>query len=180
MKSSTLNDFRKGIEMAAQKPIVGVVMGSDSDLDIMKRCTEQLEQFGVAYEVRIISAHRTPEIAHEYSSTARDRGLKVIIAAAGMSAALSGVLAASTTLPVIGVPINSGPLNGIDAALSTLQMPPGIPVGGMAIGKAGATNAAIFAAEILAVSDGQLAQKLAAFKREQAEGVIAKDAKVRG
>ena len=163
----------------ASKAIVGVVMGSDSDLEIMTRCMKQLEAFGIAAELRVISAHRTPQVAHEYAATARDRGLKVIIAAAGMSAALSGVLAAVTTLPVIGVPINSGPLNGIDALLSTLQMPPGVPVGCMAIGAAGATNAAIFAAEILAVSDAALAEKLAAFKADQAEKVKAKDQSLR-
>jgi phosphoribosylaminoimidazole carboxylase PurE protein len=150
-------------------------MGSDSDLEIMKRCIDQLESFGIACEVRVISAHRTPEIAHEYSSTAIDRGLKVIIAAAGMSAALAGVLAANTTLPVIGVPINSGPLQGVDAALSTMQMPPGIPVGCMAIGKAGASNAGIFAAQILATSDESLAAKLAEFKDAQIRKVQEKD-----
>jgi len=163
----------------ADTPIVGVVMGSDSDLEIMTRCVKQLEAFGIACEVRVISAHRTPDVAHEYAAGARERGLKVIIAAAGMSAALSGVLAAVTTLPVIGVPINSGPLNGVDAVLSTMQMPPGIPVACMAIGAAGATNAAIYAAEILAVGDDALAEKLAAFKRDQAEEVKAKDAKLR-
>lgn len=161
--------------MADSKPLVGVVMGSDSDLEIMKRCIDQLESFGIACEVRVISAHRTPEIAHEYSSTAIDRGLKVIIAAAGMSAALAGVLAANTTLPVIGVPINSGPLQGVDAALSTMQMPPGIPVGCMAIGKAGASNAGIFAAQILATSDESLAVKLAEFKDAQIRKVQEKD-----
>lgn len=119
------------------KPLVGVVMGSDSDLPVMRRCMETLEAFGIAYEVRVISAHRTPDAAHEYASTAAGRGLKVIIAAAGMSAALSGILAAKTTLPVIGVPMAAGPLAGIDAALSTMQMPPGVPVGCMAIGMPG-------------------------------------------
>ncbi len=159
-------------------PLIGIVMGSDSDLEIMKKCTDQLSAFGIAHEVRIISAHRTPQRAHEYSATAIDRGLKVIIAAAGMSAALAGVMAASTTLPVIGVPINSGPLNGVDAALSTMQMPPGIPVACMAIGSAGATNAAIFAAEILALSDKDLAAKLVAFKQDQARKVEQKDAQL--
>lgn len=160
------------------KPVVGVVMGSDSDLDVMKKCLAKLDDFDIAYEVRIISAHRTPEIAHEYSATARDRGLKVIIAAAGMSAALSGVLAANTTLPVIGVPMASGPLVGVDAALSTMQMPPGIPVGCMAIGSAGAQNAAIFAAKIIGSSDDAMAQKLADFKKNMADAVVAKDEKL--
>ncbi len=166
--------------MATDTPVVGVVMGSDSDWEIMQRCVKQLREFGIACEARVISAHRTPEVAHEYASTARERGIKVLIGAAGMSAALSGVLAANTTLPVIGVPINSGPLNGIDAALSTMQMPPGIPVACVAIGSAGATNAAILAAQILAVSDEALATKLAAFKADMARKVMEKDAALRG
>ena len=165
--------------MADSKAIVGVVMGSQSDLEIMQRCCEQLDKFGIAYELRIISAHRTPDVAHEFAAGAIDRGLKVIIAAAGMSAALAGVMAANTTLPVVGVPINSGPLVGIDAALSTMQMPPGIPVACMAIGKAGATNAAIFAAEILGVADSDIAAKLAEHKVAQAEKVKKADADVR-
>ena len=154
-------------------------MGSDSDLETMKRCLKQLDEFGIAREVRIISAHRTPEAAHEYAATAIQRGLKVIIAAAGMSAALGGVLAASTTLPVIGVPMASGPLAGVDAALSTMQMPPGVPVACMSIGGAGATNAAIYAAQILAVSDKKLAGKLSRFKKSQARKVAKKDAELR-
>ena len=165
--------------MAKKRPTVGVVMGSDSDLETMKRCLKQLDEFGIACEVRIISAHRTPETAHEYAATAIQRGLKVIIAAAGMSAALGGVLAANTTLPVIGVPMASGPLVGVDAALSTMQMPPGVPVACMSIGGAGATNAAIYAAEILAVSDKKLAGKLARFKKSQAREVARKDAALR-
>jgi phosphoribosylaminoimidazole carboxylase PurE protein len=164
---------------ASQKPVVGVVMGSDSDLDVMRRCGEQLEAFGIAYEMRILSAHRTPAAAHEYAVGASERGLKVLIAAAGMSAALGGVLAANTTLPVIGVPMAAGPLMGVDAALSTLQMPPGVPVACMAIDKAGATNAAIFAAEILALADETLAAKLAQHKKDLAAKVAEKDAKLR-
>ena len=118
-------------------------------------------------------------VAHEYASTARQRGLKVIVAGAGMSAALAGVMAAGTTLPVVGVPIDSGPLVGMDAALSTLQMPPGVPVGAMAIGKAGATNAAIFAAQIIGASDQAMADKLAQMKKDQANKVIEKDRKLR-
>ena len=162
----------------AAKPIVGVVMGSDSDLECMRRCIDQLKALGIACEVRVISAHRTPDAAHEYSATAADRGLKVIIAAAGMSAALSGVLASKTTLPVIGVPMAAGPLVGVDAALSTMQMPPGVPVACMSIGGAGATNAAIFAAEILAVADADLSARLAQFKTDQAQKVAQKDAAV--
>ena len=157
------------------RPVVGVVMGSDSDLPTMQRCLDQLAAFGIPFEVRIISAHRTPKIAHEYGLTAADRGLKVLIAAAGMSATLSGMLAACTSLPVIGVPMASGPLGGIDAALSKMQMPPGIPVGCMAIGSAGATNAGIFAAQILAVADEKLTKKLQNFKKAQAAKVTAKD-----
>ncbi|HNX26588.1 MAG TPA: 5-(carboxyamino)imidazole ribonucleotide mutase [Phycisphaerae bacterium] len=162
-----------------ENPVVGVVMGSDSDFETMKACTAMLDFFGISHEVRIISAHRTPDTAHEYSAVARKRGLKVIIAAAGMSAALGGVLAAGTTLPVIGIPMSAGPLAGVDAALSTMQMPPGIPVACMAIGSAGAQNAAIFAAEILGVTDTAIAEKLQAFKKEMAEKCAAKDAKLR-
>ena len=166
--------------MARRKqPVVGVVMGSDSDLSTMQRCMKQLDEFSIAYEVRVISAHRTPETAHEYAAGAVERGLKVIIAAAGMSAALGGVMAANTTLPVIGVPMASGPLVGVDAALSTMQMPPGIPVGCMSIGGAGATNAAIFAAQVLALGDAKLATALKRFKKAQARKVARKDAEVR-
>ena len=163
---------------ANKKAVVGIVMGSDSDLEIVKKCTDQLAAFGIAYEQRIISAHRTPQQAHEYAAGAIDRGLKVIIAAAGMSAALAGVMAANTTLPVIGIPINSGPLNGVDALLSTIQMPPGIPVACMSIGSAGATNAAILAAQILALSDSDLAGKLSQFKKDQAQKVQQKDSQL--
>jgi 5-(carboxyamino)imidazole ribonucleotide mutase len=161
--------------MAKDKTSIGVVMGSDSDFETMRRCLRQLDEFEIGYEVRVISAHRTPDAAHEYAATAVDRGLKAIIAAAGMSAALAGVMASKTTLPVIGVPMAGGPLNGVDAALSTLQMPPGVPVGSMALGAAGATNAAIYAAQILALSDADLANKLVAFKADQAEKVAKKD-----
>jgi len=162
---------KENTEMTA--PAVGIVMGSDSDLETMKKCAEQLKAFGVTCEMRIISAHRTPVVAHEYATSAAGRGVKVIIAAAGMSAALSGVLAANTTLPVIGVPMASGPLSGVDAALSTMQMPPGVPVACMAVN--GAVNAAIFAAQILATSDRTLAARLEQFKKDQADKVIEKD-----
>jgi len=162
--------------MAANQPVVGIVMGSDSDFPTMGKCAAQLTAFGIGCEVRVISAHRTPAAAHEYASTAVDRGLKVLIAGAGMSAALAGALAANTTLPVIGVPMVSGPLAGMDAALSTMQMPPGIPVACMAIGSAGAKNAAIFAAQLLALADATLAAKLVKFKADQAEAVAQKDA----
>lgn len=165
--------------MTESKPIVGVVMGSDSDLETMKRCLKQLDELAIPYEVRVISAHRTPETAHEYAATAIDRGLRVIIAAAGMSAALAGALAAATTLPVIGVPMASGPLAGVDAAVSTMQMPPGVPVGCMSIGGAGATNAAIYAAQILAIGDQKLAAELAELKKAQAGKVARKDEAIR-
>ncbi|MFA6133272.1 MAG: 5-(carboxyamino)imidazole ribonucleotide mutase [Phycisphaerae bacterium] len=165
--------------MADGKAVVGVVLGSDSDLETMQRCLDQLKNFGIEYELRVISAHRTPVAAHEYAATACDRGLKIIIAAAGMSAALAGVMAANTTLPVIGVPMSAGPLVGVDAALSTLQMPPGVPVAAMAIGAAGASNAAILAAEILALGDAALAGKLRQFKETQAAIVMQKDAALR-
>ncbi len=163
--------------MAKRKCLVGVVVGSDSDLETMQRCLRQLDEFGIGYEVRVISAHRTPDAAHDYAATAEQRGLKVVIAAAGMSAALAGVLAAKTTLPVIGVPMAAGPLAGIDAALATMQMPPGVPVGCMAIGGAG--NAAVYAAAILAVCDAKLAAKLRRFKAAQAKGVARRDVAVR-
>jgi phosphoribosylaminoimidazole carboxylase PurE protein len=165
--------------MAEPKPAVGVVMGSDSDVETMQKCADQLAVFGIAYEMRVLSAHRTPEAAHQYAATAAQRGLKVIVAGAGMSAALAGAMASRTTLPVIGVPIASGPLKGVDAVVSTLQMPPGVPVACMSIGPAGATNAAILAAEILALGDPALAAKLEQFKQTQAESVMQKDARVR-
>lgn len=155
-------------------------MGSDSDVETMRRCAEQLAAFGVTCEMRILSAHRTPQAAHAYAASAQRRGLKVIIAGAGMGAALAGAMAAVTTLPVIGVPICSGPLKGVDAAISTLQMPPGVPVACMSIGGAGATNAAILATEILALGDPVLAETLRKFKLAQAASVMRKDAALRG
>jgi 5-(carboxyamino)imidazole ribonucleotide mutase len=156
---------------------VAIVMGSDSDMKVMKSCIEQLGDFGFKPVVRIISAHRTPEIATDFAQNAAENGIKVIIAAAGMAAHLAGAMAANVTLPVIGVPLDSGAgLAGIDALLSTVQMPPGVPVATMAIGKAGAKNAAIFAVQILALSDKNLQEKLAAFKQEQKQKVIEKDA----
>jgi phosphoribosylaminoimidazole carboxylase PurE protein len=162
--------------MARKKPVVGVVMGSESDLSTMEKCLKQLDELGIPYEVRVISAHRTPDAADAYATGAARRGVKVIIAAAGMSAALSGVLASRTTLPVIGVPVPSGPLVGVDAVLSMLQMPPGVPVGCMSVGAPGAANAAIYAAQIIATADNKLAAKLAQFKKDLARNVIEKDA----
>ena len=158
---------------------VAVVMGSDSDMDVMQSCIEQLGCFGIEPAVRIISAHRTPQIAAEFAQTAAKNGIKVIIAAAGMAAHLAGALAAKTTLPVIGVPlISSSGLEGIDSLLSTLQMPPGVPVATVAIGKAGAKNAAILAVQILALADSNLREKLAEFKKAQEKKVIDKDSAI--
>jgi 5-(carboxyamino)imidazole ribonucleotide mutase len=156
---------------------VAILMGSDSDMKVMKSCIEQLGDFGIEPVVRIISAHRTPQIAVEFAENAAGNGIKVIIAAAGMAAHLAGAMASKVTLPVIGVPLDSGGgLGGIDALLSTVQMPPGVPVATMAIGKAGAKNAAILAVQILALSDKNFQEKLAAFKQEQKQKVIQKDA----
>jgi len=156
---------------------VAIVMGSDSDLAVMQSCIDQFGEFGIKPIVRIISAHRTPEIAADFAKNAAANGIKVIIAAAGMAAHLAGAMAAKVTLPVIGVPLDSGGgLGGMDALLSTVQMPPGVPVASVAIGKAGAKNAAVFAVQILALSDDKLAEKMAAFKEAQKQKVIAKDA----
>lgn len=158
-------------------PQVAVVMGSDSDLKVMESCVEQLREFGLTAEVRIISAHRTPQVAADFAQAAESRGIQVIIAAAGMAAHLAGAIAAWTTLPVIGVPLASEPgLNGLDALLSTVQMPPGVPVATVAIGKPGAKNAAVLAAQILARTDPALREKLVAFKEAQAKAVQQKDA----
>jgi len=158
---------------------VAVVMGSDSDMDVMKSCIKQLGDFGIEPVVRIISAHRTPDIAGEFADNAAKNGIKVIIAAAGMAAHLAGALAGRTTLPVIGVPLAAkAGLGGIDALLSTVQMPPGVPVATVAIGKAGAKNAAILAVQILALGDEDLAKRLAEFKETQRKKVIEKDSAV--
>jgi 5-(carboxyamino)imidazole ribonucleotide mutase len=153
-------------------------MGSDSDFAVMSEAARTLERFGISYEMEVLSAHRTPARAHEYATTALSRGLKVLIAGAGAAAHLAGVMAASTTIPVIGVPLGSSSLNGLDALLATVQMPGGIPVATMAIDKAGAVNAAIFAAEILGIADEQIARKLVAHKEELARGVAEKNARL--
>jgi len=147
--------------------LVAVIMGSQSDWDTMKHAGETLEKFGVAHESRVISAHRSPSLALEFGSTAEARGLEVIIAAAGGAAHLAGVLAAHTTLPVLGVPMRSEALNGLDSLLSTVQMPGGIPVATLAIGKPGAVNAALFAVAILANSRPELRKKLHEFREAQ-------------
>jgi phosphoribosylaminoimidazole carboxylase PurE protein len=156
---------------------VAVVMGSDSDMEVMQGCIEQLGSFGIKPVVRIISAHRTPRIAAEFAENAAQNGIRVIIAAAGMAAHLAGALAAKTTLPIIGVPLVSGAgVGGMDALLSTVQMPPGVPVATMALGKAGAKNAAILAVQILALSNKKLHRKLTEFKTAQEKQIIEKDA----
>lgn len=157
-----------------------ILMGSDSDLPVMEEAAKVLERFGVGCRMTVASAHRTPERAIKLASEARETGIEVIIAGAGAAAHLAGVLASKTTLPVIGVPIDASPLSGMDALLSTVQMPGGIPVASMAIGKAGAMNAGIFAAEILSIKYPELAVKLAEFRREMAEKVEAKAKKVEG
>ncbi|MGH7774398.1 MAG: 5-(carboxyamino)imidazole ribonucleotide mutase [Candidatus Binatia bacterium] len=161
------------------RPKVAILMGSDSDLEVMREAEKRLDYFGIPYETRILSAHRAPEKTHEYAASACERGIEVIIVGAGAAAHLAGAVAANTTLPVIGVPIDSSSLKGLDALLSTVQMPAGVPVATMAIGKAGAANAGIFAAEILARTDQQLSAKLAQLKREMASGVEEKDRKLR-
>ncbi len=151
---------------------VGVIMGSRSDWETMQETTELLKRFGIAFEARVVSAHRTPEWMVEYASTAADRGLKVIIAAAGGAAHLPGMVASMTTLPVLGVPIKSRVLNGVDSLLSIVQMPAGIPVGTLAIGTAGAKNAALLAARILSTANPEIRQQLADFQAEQTETVL--------
>jgi len=155
---------------------VAVVIGSDSDLAVIQSCIQMLKQFEIEPIVRIISAHRTPQIAAEFAEKAADRGIKIIIAAAGMAAHLAAVLAARTILPVIGVPLNSAAgMAGVDALLSTVQMPPGVPVATVAVGKAGAKNAALLAVQILALSDKALAAKLTQFKKTERNQVVEKD-----
>ncbi|HRQ41920.1 MAG TPA: 5-(carboxyamino)imidazole ribonucleotide mutase [Chloroflexota bacterium] len=154
------------------KILVGVIMGSTSDWETMREATAVLDQFGVPYEAKVVSAHRTPQWMAEYASTAEQRGLQVIIAGAGGAAHLPGMVAAQTVLPVLGVPIQSHALNGLDSLLSIVQMPGGIPVGTLAIGKAGAKNAALLAIAILGNQDPALRQKLHRFRQEQTEKVL--------
>src|SRR6202162_1215393 len=160
------------------KPRVSIVMGSDSDLDVMREAAKALEEFGIEYEIDVTSAHRSPERTAEYARKAASRGVRVIIAGAGGAAHLAGVIAAHTTLPVIGVPISATSLNGLDSLLATVQMPAGIPVATVAIGKPGATNAGILAAQILGVSDSGIAKKLGAHKEKLARGVEEKSRKL--
>jgi len=153
------------------RPLVSIVMGSDSDLEIMREAGKVLDEFGIDYEIDVTSAHRSPDRTADYARKAAGRGIRVIIAGAGGAAHLAGVIAAHTTLPIIGVPIPSTSLQGMDSLLATVQMPAGIPVATVAIGKPGATNAGILAAQVLALSDPTVAKKLAAHKEELARGV---------
>ena len=159
-------------------PLVGIVMGSDSDFESLTPAFDTLRQFGVPFEVRVSSAHRTPDVTAEWASSARARGLKVLLAAAGGAAHLAGAVAAHTTLPVVGIPVAGGALNGLDALLATVQMPGGVPVATVAVGGGGPKNAALLAIQILALTDEALAAKLDDFKRAQAAKVAAADARI--
>ena len=156
-----------------EKPLVGVVMGSQSDWDVMQHCAKVLKDFGVAYEARVVSAHRTPDVMFEYAASARERGLACIIAGAGGAAHLPGMIASKTTLPVLGVPVPSRHLAGQDSLYSIVQMPKGIPVATFAIGEAGAANAGLFAVSLLAAADAGLARKLAEYRDKLREQVAA-------
>jgi phosphoribosylaminoimidazole carboxylase PurE protein len=162
------------------KPQVLIVMGSDSDLSVMEGAEEMLRKLQVPYEITVASAHRTPERAAKLASQAEEKGIEAIIAGAGMAAHLAGVLAAYTIVPVIGVPIDSSPLSGLDALLSTVQMPPGVPVAAMAIGKAGAKNAAIFSAQIIARKDPKVAGRLRDLRKKLSEEVLTKSRRLKG
>jgi 5-(carboxyamino)imidazole ribonucleotide mutase len=161
------------------KPLVSIVMGSDSDLEIMREAAKALEEFGIAYEMDVTSAHRSPDRTADYARKAAGRGVRVIIAGAGGAAHLAGVIAAHTTLPVIGVPLPSTPLQGMDSLLATVQMPAGIPVATVAIGRPGATNAGILAAQIIGVADASIAKKLEAHKEKLARTVDEKSKKLK-
>ncbi len=156
-----------------KKPLVGIIMGSNSDWEVMQQAANILKDFGVPYEAQVVSAHRTPDRMFEYAETAIERGLKCIIAGAGGAAHLPGMIAAKTTLPVLGVPVTSKQLQGLDSLLSIVQMPKGIPVATFAIGEAGAANAGLFAIALLALSDPTMAEQLEAFRKMQAEKVKA-------
>jgi len=156
------------------EPLVGVIMGSSSDWETMRHCVELLEELGIPHEVRVVSAHRTPDLLFEYASGARERGLQVIVAGAGGAAHLPGMTAAKTSLPVIGVPVQSKALNGLDSLLSIVQMPAGIPVATVAIGTAGARNAALLAAAILALCRPEIADSLAAYRERQTGDVLSR------
>ncbi len=166
-------------EVDLRAPVVGVVMGSDSDLPVLEKCLDLLVAFDVPYEVNVMSAHRTPERAHEYASTAQMRGLRILICAAGGAAHLAGVMAALTTIPVIGIPMQTSSLGGADSLYSTVQMPAGVPVATVAIGEAGAANAAILAVEILALSDEEMHHRMLAYRAELKRRVAEKNERLR-
>jgi 5-(carboxyamino)imidazole ribonucleotide mutase len=153
-------------------PLVGVIMGSRSDWETMRHAADTLDELGIPFEQRVVSAHRTPDLLFEYASTAEGRGLRVLVAGAGGAAHLPGMAAAKTTLPVLGVPVESKALSGLDSLLSIVQMPAGVPVGTLAIGRAGAVNAALLAAAILAGSDAELAERLRRFRSAQTDAVL--------
>ena len=175
MTKTTIGKPKSGSAAArgasARKPLVAILMGSQSDLQVMGESATILEELGIAHEVIVTSAHRSPLETAKYAATARERGLQVLIVGAGLAAHLAGAVAAHTTLPVLGVPLESGPLRGIDALLSTVQMPAGVPVGTLAIGAAGARNAALLAAQILALSDARLSRALLARKAQMTAAV---------
>src|SRR5665213_44665 len=162
-----------------QKPVVGIIMGSDTDLPVMSETARMLDKFAIPFEIEVTSAHRSPARTHEYASTAVSRGLKVVIVAAGGAAHLAGVIAAVTTLPVVAVPMATTVLSGIDSLLSSVQMPGGVPVAAMAIDKPGAINAAIFAAEIVGTYDARVSERLVAYKEELSRSVAEKSARVK-
>jgi len=162
------------------KPLVGIIMGSKTDLEVLQGAVEVLREFGIEHELRILSAHRTPERVLEWAQTAEERGLEVLIAGAGSAAALPGVVAAKTVLPVLGVPVASTTLGGVDALLSIVQMPKGVPVGTLAIGKGGAANAALLAVSILAAKRPELREKLRAWRKKRADEVLKSDQEAQG
>jgi phosphoribosylamine--glycine ligase len=175
----TLSAAQKKPRRSGGSAVVGIVMGSDSDLGVMENTANVLKDFGVAFEITVASAHRSPRRAARWASSARERGIKVIIAGAGHAAHLAGAMAAHSSLPIIGVPIDSSCLQGVDALLATVQMPPGIPVATMAIGKSGAKNAGILAVQILALADDRLAAKLEKYRQEMAAEVEQKAKKLK-
>ena len=160
--------------MSLENPLVGVVMGSISDAETMKGCMQFLEEFEIPHETKVLSAHRTPDLTKEYAVTAAERGLEVIIAGAGWAAHLAGFIAAHTMLPVIGIPIDSSPFSGLDALLATVQMPPGIPVATVAVGSGGAKNAAVLAAQILALKHPPIAEKLKHYREGLTKAAVEK------
>jgi len=173
-----LSAAQKKPRRSKESAVVGIVMGSDSDLKVMESTANILKDFGVAFEITVASAHRSPQRAAQWASSARERGIKVIIAGAGHAAHLAGAMAAHSSLPIIGVPIDSSCLQGMDALLATVQMPPGIPVATMAIGKSGAKNAGVLAVQILALTDDRLAAKLEKYKQDMAAEVAQKAKKL--